>query len=174
MSIKGERWRWAHGYEGLYMVSDEGRVMSAPRAALRGPTCGRILSQTYSRSGYLGVSLFVKGHAKRQQVHRLVAEAFVPNPEHKPQVNHIDGNKANNVVSNLEWVTASENALHSYRNLPRKKFSHFHSVKLTPEQAKEIRASEGTAASVAKRFGVSDVTVLKIRKGQSWKEEQCL
>ena len=174
MSAKGERWRWVPGYEGLYMVSDWGRIMSAPKANPHGPACGRVLSQAYSGSGYPGVSLSANGTAKRYSVHRLVAEAFIPNPENKPQVNHIDGNKANNAASNLEWVTASENALHSYRNLPRKKFSHFHSVKLTPSQAKAIRESKGPAASVAKHFGVSDVMVLKIRKGQCWKEEACL
>lgn len=173
MSDPAERWRWVPGYEGLYLVSDMGRVMSVPRKVVHGPNTGRVLKQTYCGSGYLRVSLCSKGASKAFSVHRLVAEAFIPNPDEKPQVNHKDGNKSNNVLANLEWVTASENTIHSYRYLPRKAFSHFHPKKLTPMQAKKIRESKGTAASVAKQFGISDVMVLKIRKGKCWKEEEC-
>ncbi len=173
--IRKERWRWVKGYEGMYMVSDEGRVMSVPRNTASGLYCGTVLAQRPYRSGrYKAVTLSRNSERRCFSVHRLVAEAFIPNPEGKSQVNHKDGNKNNNVLSNLEWVTASENVLHSYRFLPRKSFSHFHPKKLTWQQVKEIRESKGTACSVAKRYGISDVMVLKIRKGECWKEEQCL
>lgn len=70
-----------------------------------------------NRIGYLRVYLYSEGKKKRYFVHRLVAETFIPNPENKPQVNHKDGNKQNNELSNLEWVTRSENGLHYFRVL---------------------------------------------------------
>lgn len=73
-----------------------------------------------NREGYIRVNLFSNGKKKRYFIHRLVAEAFIPNPENKPQVNHKDGNKQNNELSNLEWVTNSENQLHSYYILKNK------------------------------------------------------
>lgn len=74
-----------------------------------------------NRTGYVRAILFDgKGGRKRYFVHRLVAEAFIPNPEHKPMVNHIDGDKTNNCVENLEWVTSYENMQHAYHVLKRK------------------------------------------------------
>lgn len=84
---------------------------------------GRIrkLKFTETKDGYLRVSLSDSEHKKHLRlVHRLVAEAFIPNPEHKSDVNHIDGNKQNNYISNLEWTTRSENILHAYRKLRKK------------------------------------------------------
>lgn len=71
-------------------------------------------------AGYIRVNLFSNGKKKRCFIHRLVAEAFIPNPENKPQVNHKDGNKQNNNLENLEWVNASENMIHSYYVLRNK------------------------------------------------------
>lgn len=71
--------------------------------------------------GYLRVPLFKDGKRKWHKVHRLVAQAFIPNPDNKPQVNHIDGNKQNNSVTNLEWVTDEENKLHRKKILVKEK-----------------------------------------------------
>lgn len=104
------------GYETEYMVSNYGRVKSLPKKDGR---AGRILSQenqNKSVTTYKRVSLSKDGKVTRFQVHRLVAQAFIPNPENKPQVNHIDFNGSNNHISNLEWVTRSENELHSVKN----------------------------------------------------------
>ena len=102
------RWKKVAGFQS-YSVSDEGQV--------RNDRTGRIISQKETKSGYLRVMLHRCGEAKNFRVHRLVAAAFIPNVDNKPQVNHKDGDKRNNCVENLEWVTASENHLHRCREL---------------------------------------------------------
>lgn len=73
------------------------------------------LSKTYRPDGYCMIFLYLNGKRKNKLIHRLVAEAFIPNKEYKKEVNHIDGNKQNNSVNNLEWVTPSENAKHAFK-----------------------------------------------------------
>ncbi len=80
---------------------------------------GKKLKVRPSKNGYARVLLCKDGKAKDFYIHRLVAETFIPNPNNKPTVNHKDGNKLNNTLSNLEWNTHSENALHSYEKLNR-------------------------------------------------------
>ena len=87
-----------------YSVSDDGKI--------RSDRTGHILKPAVSNAGYLRVHFCVNGNGKNASIHRLVAEAFVPNPNMKPEVNHIDGNKLNNRAENLEWVTGAENKKH--------------------------------------------------------------
>lgn len=101
-----EEWREIREYP-KYSVSNEGRV--------RNFKTGRILKQGTHKQGYHLVWLSDENGRHGKSVHRLVAEAFIPNPNGKPQVNHIDGNKANNGVKNLEWNTGSENTKHAYK-----------------------------------------------------------
>lgn len=106
-----EIWEDIKGYEGLYQVSNLGRVRSLDRVVVytNGRTQfykGRILAQTKINSGYFTVAL---GRNGRYLVHRLVAEAFIPNPDNLPCINHIDCNKINNTSSNLEFCTYSYN-----------------------------------------------------------------
>ncbi len=82
-------------------------------------TPAHFMSIQENNKGYLFVSAHEHGCRKNLLIHRLVAEAFIPNPEHKPEVNHIDGNPHNNHVDNLEWVTSSENRKHAYYMLGR-------------------------------------------------------
>lgn len=95
------------GYEGLYQISNFGNVKSLKRNI--------ILKPSSNRKGYLHIILYKNHKSKNSIIHRLVAQAFIPNPENKPQVNHIDGNKRNNNVNNLEWVTNSENQKHAFK-----------------------------------------------------------
>jgi hypothetical protein len=104
-----EIWRDIPGYEGLYKVSSLGRVYSTRTK--------RYLKPANNGHGYMFVGLHLANEIKKPYVHRLVAKAFVPNPFKKTEVNHIDGNKTNNAANNLEWLTPSENQLHSRRTL---------------------------------------------------------
>ena len=114
---EGEVWRDITGYEGLYKVSNRGNVYSVERITSQGKKIGgRTLRLIYSRDGYPQVSLYKNGVMKTKLVHRLVLEAFIPNPENHPEVNHIDEVKDNNKLSNLEWCTSKHNANHGTRN----------------------------------------------------------
>lgn len=104
-----EHWKVVEGTCGALEVSDLGRVKSNLRD-------GRILKTQKDNKGYHRLRMTIKRERYSFKVHRIVAQAFIPNPEDKPQVNHIDGNKDNNAASNLEWVKSMENAQHAIRN----------------------------------------------------------
>jgi hypothetical protein len=89
-----------------YTIREDGQVQSR---------FGRVIKQQFDGPGYARVELWRDGEGRKYLVHRLVAQAFIPNPDGKPQVNHIDGDKQNNALTNLEWATQSENQLHAYR-----------------------------------------------------------
>lgn len=95
-----------------YMVSDHGEIKSLN---YNGTKKEKILTPFPNKKGYLCISLYKDCKIKPSLVHRIVAEAFIPNFDNKPQVNHIDGNKQNNAVNNLEWCNNSENTLHAYK-----------------------------------------------------------
>lgn len=103
-----EEWRPVEGTNNYLYVSNLGRVRSNWRK-------GKILKPTPDQRGYLRLKVTTKYFSKPFKVHRLVAQAFIPNPDNLPQVNHIDGNKANNRVDNLEWMSNRDNAHHAIR-----------------------------------------------------------
>ena len=107
-----EIWRDIEGFEGIYQVSSLGRVKSLGNNKSRQE---KILKLRSDRDGYLNVGLHKERKIKICRVHRLVAQAFIPNLENKPQVNHKDEDKTNNKVENLEWVTCKENSNHGTR-----------------------------------------------------------
>lgn len=112
-----EIWKDIVNYEGLYQVSNLGNVRSLSFGArnIRKSNKIKLLKQSPTNCGYLKVQLYKNGY-KMFYVHRLVAIAFLPNPENKKQINHIDGNKQNNNVLNLEWSSASDNQKHAIRH----------------------------------------------------------
>ena len=115
-----EEWRAIKGYENLYEVSNLGRVRSLERY-VKSKTGTRIVKERILKpvnvgSGYLGVGLYKEGKVRIIYVHRLVAQAFIPNPNNLPEVNHKDENKTNNRVENLEWCTREYNMSHGTRS----------------------------------------------------------
>jgi hypothetical protein len=164
-----EKWRDISGYEGIYKVSDLGKVKSFHRKS------PMILKQTLTKEGYMRLELNNSGISKKFTVHRLVAAAFVDNPENKKEVNHIDGNKQNNTKSNLEWNTSSENQLHAFDTGLQKgrKGSNHHNAKLVAKDVIEIRRlyNLGTYKQVelAQLYGLHPRYVNLIIKKRRWK-----
>src|SRR5699024_373311 len=113
-----EKWKDIKGYEDSYEVSNLGRVRSKERTRKFGRATktfeSKILKQSEDKDGYYRVNLSKDGKKKRFFAHRLVATAFIETNDDKPVINHMDGNKKNNVVDNLEWCTRSENDLHAF------------------------------------------------------------
>ena len=109
-----EIWKSVSGYEGLYEVSSLGRIKSLHRSSLSNYKPGKILHPTKNiRSGYMSVMLTKNGVHTRCYVHRIVASAFLPNPDNLPQVNHKDQNRQNNVLGDLEWCSLSYNVTYA-------------------------------------------------------------
>lgn len=118
MSKEVEEWRPINGYEGLYEVSDWGNVRSLDHTVIQRNFKGRyvethykgkILTHGRGRKNYMRMTLCKNNVTERKWLHRLVAEAFIPNPSNKPFIDHRDGNPQNNNVENLQWVTTKEN-----------------------------------------------------------------
>lgn len=117
--LEGEEWKDVPEYENIYMVSSFGRVAAISRRIHLGRNKRSYRDADFSlkslcpnSNGYVNISLYKAGTSVRYKLlHRLVAEVFIPNPEHKPMIDHIDRNKQNNVVSNLRWCTLKENML---------------------------------------------------------------
>lgn len=106
-----EIWKDIEGYEGIYQVSNLGRVRSLN---YRNKKSIHILKESTNKKGYKVINL-IFGRRKMYLMHRLVAEAFIPNPNNLLQVNHIDGDKTNNNINNLEWCDSTYNSIHAYK-----------------------------------------------------------
>ena len=178
-NLDGEIWKPVKGYEGRYEVSNMGRVKSLGRYRYgkKGGTYAvkeRILSNTICGAGYHRICMFMDGNRDYNLVHRLVAENFIPNTNHKDQVNHIDGDKWNNKVSNLEWVTQSENMIHSYKNglHKKQKGSKRYCAKLNEHIVAEIKKDVKMGVKLkylAKQHNVNPVTISDIKRGRTWR-----
>ena len=165
-----EIWKPAVGFDG-YEVSNLGNVRSFKRKT------PRILKPSLGCAGYLRVGLMLGDKQKTLLVHRLVAIAFIPNPDNKREVNHVDGNKFNNCVDNLTWTTPSENTKHAFDTGLAKVLRGVDNgrTNLTAEQVAEIRrlyvkgSSELGCNALAKKFGIGRTTVLRIVRGETFK-----
>lgn len=112
-----EIWKSIVGYEGLYEVSNLGNVKSLDKVDTLGRfRKGKIMSQSLHKDGYLQLSISKNGVSSKKLIHRLVAEAFLEKVNGKDKINHIDGNKLNNSVINLEWCTDKENSEHAWKH----------------------------------------------------------
>ena len=158
------------GYEGRYVVDDCGNVFSVKS--------NKYIAPIAMPSGYVYVHLFNgDGKGKLMRLHRVVAEAFIDNPCGLDQVNHINGDKADNKATNLEWCSQGENMAHAIRTgLFKVSGEDNPSAKLTWNTVKEIRREyvrgdrENGTRALGVKHGVSNVMISKIVRGECWKE----
>lgn len=152
-------------YNDFIEVSEAGDVKSH----------GKLIKGEIVKNGYRRVHVSHNGKSYKFLVHRLVAEAFIDNPERLPVVNHKDGNKLNNNKNNLEWISYSGNLSHAYRTGLRSSDGELNNMsKLTVQQVKEIRSlyekrGKNNSNTLAKAYGVNPKTILNIVRGKSWK-----
>lgn len=166
-------WKAISGYEGLYEVSDEGLVRSVDRRISGRSIKGRILSAHNSGKGYPAVALSKNGIVRTTYVHMLVANTFInkPNSIAKLVVNHKDGNKWNNTVDNLEWVSYSQNNVHAYNTGLKQRGHGFYNAILTEEDVQEIRklGKYDTYERIANKYGITKASVRDVLIGKTWK-----
>ena len=159
-----EEWRDVVGWEGLYQVSNQGKVRSVTRG--RNTYIGRCLSAATTTKGYHRVTLSLNGVDKKAHVHRLVAEAFIGLRPDGYEVNHRNGNKTDNRPSNLQYVTPSENIRHSIDVLGNGP------AKLSDDQVLQIRRLLKTGVTmkeIGHIFGVTSSTIRAISIGKTWR-----
>lgn len=159
------------GYEGLYQVSAEGHVYS-PAKGTSNPR-GKFMTLSLDHSRYTKVGLCKNGKKYNHSVHRLVAEAWIPNPNNLPQVNHKNGNREDNRVENLEWCSLSENIKHSFRELGRKvvrgaEHANSRLRDVDVEVIKESLSKGVLQRELAQRFNVTQATISNIKNGKRY------
>lgn len=131
-----ELWKPVKEFEGIYEVTSKGRFRNI-RIKLKGEI--NYIKSFPNTSGRLIIHLCINSKKKSFQVHRLIAESFVPNPNNLPQINHIDGNYLNNAIENLEWCTSKENVRHVFKNNLKTGYFGIGISKMTPELILEIK-----------------------------------
>lgn len=118
LKYSSEKWKDIPGFEGYYQVSNLGRIKGVARQLPNGTHIKEKIREPQGAT-YLAVDLWRDNQSHSKLVHRLVAQAFLPNPDNLPEVNHKDGNPRNNAVANLEWVSSQDNSLHRLANKPK-------------------------------------------------------
>jgi len=164
-------------YTGIYEISNMGRVRSLDSFVKSKSNSyrfnkGRMLKCLKYKVGYYYVDLSKNGKSKKVKIHRLVALHFINNSENKSQINHKDGNKSNNIYSNLEWCTQRENTIHAYRT----KLAHGHKgiknhmTKLTNEEVIDIYENRNILSNIelSKKYNVSSSRISYIKLDKEW------
>jgi hypothetical protein len=178
--MENEIWKDIEGYEGFYQVSNCGNVKSLERIVNSRYKSGRLVKEKIlkgrkNRWGYVKIGLNKGSCSHYKTIHRLVAQAFIPNPENKPETNHKNGVKIDNRVENLEWVTKSENAKHAFEIGLRNMLSGENSwnSKLTNDQVREIRSKyvygKVSITYLAKIYNAGKSTIHHIIERSTWK-----
>lgn len=168
--MEKEIWKDVVGYEGLYLVSNHGRIQSADRMVQYKTHSqfkkGKVMTPSEVSKGYLQVGLYRDKKVKRAYVHRLVAEAFIPNDSNLEQVNHIDADKTNNNVGNLEWSDGRNNIQHAL-------LKDLRSIKLKKSDVERIRSLDKTIypnTKIAEMYGITEDHASKVRNKRAWTE----
>lgn len=171
-----ESWKPVVGYEGLYEVSDMGRVRSLDKPKIpgmpgRGRRIGRVLILSPNSVGYLQATLSKNSKASRISVHKLVLEAFVCLRPKGKETRHLNGNQKDNLLSNLRWGTIEENRQDSRRHGTLRVGCKNGMSKLTKKQVRAVFRAKGFQREIAKRFGVSQYSVCGIKNKKAYKTE---
>lgn len=167
-----EIWKDIIGYEGLYQISNLGNIKTFN---WRNTGKTAILKLCKNKNGYLGTALTKNGKLKSVEIHRLLALHFLPNTENKKQVNHINGIKADNNISNLEWLTQKENIQHAFKTGLNKglKGEKNGRCKLTNIQVIKIRqkynTKEKTVMQLSNEYNMNWSTINDLVKNITWK-----
>lgn len=160
------------GYEGLYKISNYGKIISLPRKVKNRygykTTEECFLKPQSNKRGYLQFRIYKNGRGETKTIHRLVMSSF--RGLSKKEINHIDGNKLNNALCNLEYCTRSENIQHAYKNkLIKKKYGENHSRNIFNEkQVLEIFKDNRSDSVIAREFNCTRASVWNIKNGKSW------
>ena len=167
-----EIWKDIQGYEGLYKVSSLGRIQS--NHSNKKGEGWQFLDGSVDLKGYRRVSLYKNNNEISKKIHRLVLEVFLPNPENKKEVNHINGNKLDKRLENLEWATLQENMAHAFKNklIPVMGGERNGQAKIKETDVIKIRSlyDSGTHyKQIAKMFNLSNCHIHKIVTKKLWK-----
>lgn len=153
-------------YDRLYFANELGEIFSYPKKTRKGI---RKMKTSIAKNGYLTLDLCKNGQIKKHLVHRLIAKTFLDNPLNKSEVNHINGIKNDNKLSNLEWNTKSENQLHSIKIGLRSTIGEKNSqCKLTNDKVFNILNDNRHYKVICNDYKISLSTIYDIKKGRSW------
>lgn len=174
-----EIWSDINGYEGMYQVSNKGRIRGLDRIIVQRDgkkqnIRGKIIAIGIKNNGYYMGQICSNGKMVNFTVHRLMALAFIPKVDGKDFVNHIDGNRANNDINNLEWVSRSENCRHGFERAIKENRKYNNQQRFTKEDIIKIRTmqkSKITMVQIAKEFNTKSGTIGDIVHRKIWDYE---